>query len=810
MPVATATNINDVEDYIRCIGKGILRNGAGTILQRFPAHAVDALRASSASGSFPTVGGQIGVQIADLREKLVSVSSIAGSVAFEMNSLADDMDRLKTRLAQSDLQADVAKRQDEIQKSNSESACMAALASAASSFLSAVGSLNVGGALSGAGDVGLAVAQCNTLSSIQSENDAIAGDQETLAKLDGELGLDDFRTQVRSHAQTLAGLNVQLSGAVEDVDAALAEIDRLRQKARRVVSRALFMASNEAAGQEQISAAMRQRRDAAKLRYERARKNAVHLTFVAKRAIEQRLGLHLSELRDPLPLVDAPASWEATLCSSSGLDYTALNNQAAANGTTNLIDGSNADTFVGEYVTKLENVVESYRMKNGFHEGIDTAVISLRDDIQNVRADCPVETGNLLTWSGDFAPRSQAGNSPGWYLDDCTLDSQGRLKDNCIAASAMDEAPFTPTFPELGGARGFTLRFGTQGGGGGDCGAGSTTCGFRSRAAVGDSQTTALAQTVQLGAGTYLLSWYEKATSSGSIAIRHADGTQDPIATAQGPSQPGAGWNRFFITIPLGAADTITIRVLQRPDSLETRTLAAVMLENISDVPSTKAASPRQYVSTTDSTTKMLPACEDTNGDAFRANWTRGCERLCASGFSTDCGSTNGTTQCYWETPFSVSQWAIERGQMLSASGFARGNFNYRIESVGVNFVGSGTRNCAGSDNPSTCYSAAFFPYSLRHEGPYVVRNFAGGDFTVNLFTANIEHARGLAAERYLTNPLSDSDESLIQQYIRTEFQGRPIDGNFTLRVWDEPGVQFDAIQDVQIVLKYRYWTRFN
>ena len=30
------------------------------------------------------------------------------------------------------------------------------------------------------------------------------------------------------------------------------------------------------------------------------------------------------------------------------------------------------------------------------------------------------------------------------------------------------------------------------------------------------------------------------------------------------------------------------------------------------------------------------------------------------------------------------------------------------------------------------------------------------------------------------------------------------------MRVWEEPGVNFDGIEDVQIVLDYRYWTRFE
>jgi hypothetical protein len=36
------------------------------------------------------------------------------------------------------------------------------------------------------------------------------------------------------------------------------------------------------------------------------------------------------------------------------------------------------------------------------------------------------------------------------------------------------------------------------------------------------------------------------------------------------------------------------------------------------------------------------------------------------------------------------------------------------------------------------------------------------------------------------------------------------MDGTFLIRVWEEPGVDFNAIEDVQVVLKYRYWTRFD
>jgi hypothetical protein len=152
----------------------------------------------------------------------------------------------------------------------------------------------------------------------------------------------------------------------------------------------------------------------------------------------------------------------------------------------------------------------------------------------------------------------------------------------------------------------------------------------------------------------------------------------------------------------------------------------------------------------------------------------------------------------------------VEAGNLVRSAGFARGNFNYRIEEIGVNFVGTDVRSCSGSSTPSGCYSAAFVPYSMQHLGPYQVRTYEGDDFQVHLFPGRIEQARGLGAERYLSNPLSSADHDLIRQYLRHEFNGRPLDGTFVLRVWDDEGVNFGAIADVQIVLKYRYWTRFK
>ena len=241
--------------------------------------------------------------------------------------------------------------------------------------------------------------------------------------------------------------------------------------------------------------------------------------------------------------------------------------------------------------------------------------------------------------------------------------------------------------------------------------------------------------------------------------------------------------------------------------------IAGIMLEAIGDDTLRGNDQPKAYVETGATATRSLPVCEDSDGRVFReTSWSeRVCVSICPDGVSGDCASSaSGVEHCYRETSFSFNQRDIEAGKMLNASGFARGNFNYRIGTIGVNIVGTGVRNCADSATPTACYGAGYATYSLAHIGPYYVRNALGQDYEAQLFTGNIEHARALATERYITNPVSSSDSALLASYLRSEFRGRPLDGHFVLRMWEEEGVDFSQIEDVQIVLNYRYWTAFN
>ncbi|MDH5676577.1 MAG: hypothetical protein OEZ06_30950 [Myxococcales bacterium] len=542
------------------------------------------------------------------------------------------------------------------------------------------------------------------------------------------------------------------------------------------------------------------------------------MAFLARRAVEQRLGEDLSLLSDDLPLVDSPSTWVDSVCATSGANLA----------DTQIFEQHFADSFIGDYVTKLENIVESYRLINNFHEGSDSAIVSLRDDIHNVREECATPVDNLLRDSGYLDRQS-------WSVIGCeglAPPDGGPVGEDsgatCVsvvpilaapaapdAGSAPESGPFGDTAPAFAKVPGYRVTFGDSMNLG-------TECILPGCLLTPDA---GISQSLQLEAKRYRLSWYARDLALPLLASSMVHVTEResgaPLATSEtatvGTEEPG-DWNRWFLYFDVPYPQTVDVSIRPVGTVSQQIDVAALMLEDVHDgrlfnlgVAAAELPLPKPYVNADENGEAMFPVCEDTDGSTFREQvWTRRCVKLCPDGLRSDCGSVTAQTHCFREAVLGISQRDIEDGRIFALSGFARGNFNYRVESVGVNFVGTGTRDCENSTTPSTCYASGFIPYTIEHLGPYYVRNYGGSDFKAELFTGRIEHARGLAAERYLSNPLSSSDRDLIGPYLRQELRGRPLDGTFVLRVWEEEGVRFDGIEDVQLVLNYRYWTRFD
>ena len=126
-----------------------------------------------------------------------------------------------------------------------------------------------------------------------------------------------------------------------------------------------------------------------------------------------------------------------------------------------------------------------------------------------------------------------------------------------------------------------------------------------------------------------------------------------------------------------------------------------------------------------------------------------------------------------------------------------------------MNLVGTGVYDCAANPTQS-CYANAVLDYSLDHDA--FQAGVVGWDNEVQVFnfgSAAINHAKALAAERYITVPIGSADLALLSQpgVEKPEYRGRPLDGSYRFRIWDSPYLVWNQLEDVQFVLKYRYWS---
>jgi len=788
-PIKSVDDLGNASRYIQHMADQIRATVGGLSFANMPQTVTDALRSESAAGSYPQFGGDMAIQISTARSALLRIHENGPLIANEVAQIGAEIDGLRAVLEKSTIRQKLDHLQFLSTFDDRMAQCGEAIAHAAETSFSitkeatSLGGAGAAAALGAFITCANSVAQINIASQIQ----ALQGQD---AQLDSDIALADFDGKFAAHATQLQTLGLRLTESEDDLDSALANIESNRAKAKTALTNAISASSFQAQGQALLTTTLGNLTDGKQIRYQTAFANAQNLAFLAKRAVEQRLGLRLAEITEKYPLVDAPSTWEATVCEYTGIDYSKLTLPNAP--------VSYANGFIGDYVKKLSNFIESYTLQNNFHEGTDTAVISLRDDIMGVRKPCPTTGPNLLYNAGQL----NQGLQPGWGREGCpatVVDGVPQPLSECLDITPLTKPDGSQDFP----------LFGDNGQ--------AKTVGYDLKFGVNSSSTSAAIQSVVVKEGLYRLTWYTK--ESGTSGGAAAGLVRDLAPNCNVPTQPICqvesgvesttatnGWFRRYVLFRVASPQTIRVGFGKVAGTV---TVSAPMLEHLADIDTDQAL--KAFANTTDTLTVQNPGCEDSDGTVFRSTrWNRTCMNLCTDGFASHCAAGSSKSYCYWETQFGFSQRDIQLGKIFNFSGFARGNFNYRMDTVGINFVGTGTRDCSGSSSPQTCSGGGYIPYTLSHTGPFFVRNHKGDDVETMLFDGNIEHARGLALERYLTNPVSSSDQGLLNQYLRTEFSGRPLDGNFVLRVWDEGGVDFNSIQDVQLVMNYRYWTKFD
>ena len=204
------------------------------------------------------------------------------------------------------------------------------------------------------------------------------------------------------------------------------------------------------------------------------------------------------------------------------------------------------------------------------------------------------------------------------------------------------------------------------------------------------------------------------------------------------------------------------------------------------------------YIATTASRTYLSSTCEVSSPIELQSAFNYGCDG----------------NQCYYDLaePLLIDTSLLGTKSSKLNGKLAAGNFNYRHIDVAVNLVGTGVHDCSQSQQPS-CYATGFIEYTLTHDAfNAAVINHTGATQSFNFGAAYVNHGKGLAAERYITVPVGSADQGLLSQpgILKTEYMGRPLDGNYRLRIWDTPGLMWNRLEDIQLILKYRYWSRID
>ncbi len=803
-----------VEDYMRCSANAALKLAERQVLLDVPQTAIDTLNGGvQLKGELGAAAGEFAAALAGLRKQQEIISS-------ELFLFSQDVRALRLQLRKQRISIELVNLSEASAIANQVTACLTATA----------GAYSVENGL--AGGLAAAATCANTITQI-----AITLQEADLTEqgieLDGDLSWNEFQTRMRTHATTLQDASRAIEESTMALRAALARIESSRQKGLRELARAMLLGTDASGRHFNVNTVIRRRYNTLLVRYQRAWEDAVRTAWIARRAVEQRLGIELAGMHDDMLLVESPASWVDELCTITGLDYTRIRSE-------NGLDADDyADEYLGDYVRKLDSVVASYEHDFPFHEASDTAVVSLRDDVSLARATCEVSVPNLLAYSArlDVAtdpedldlvvfeapvngevPPVPAGEAPGsvWTPRNCNLvgSSPAQITD-CVRVEALDGSdpanrPITVPEATGGDVLGYRVTF-----------APGTGASFNPWSSATPS---VVAQTVRLERGYHRLSWYGKPGVANAphpmnlVSLRPANDVKAMLPHSAVASAATSGWSRYhrLYYVEQPGAYLVALTPSTSHTGAHSVDLAAITLENLDDrilgLPDVASLLPDQFVPVQFISTRRAgigqdAVCEDTDGSVFRTLWSRGCEQLCPTGYGT-CG--NAPTHCYWELPMDLTLDGLESGQLMAQAGFAYGNFNYRVDRLAVNFVGTGVRDCSDSTLPSTCNASANVPYSIEHVGPYAVRNHEGEIYQAPLFIGHIEHGRGLAAERYITNPISSADRSLLEPYEHGELSGRPLTGHYVLRVWDTDGVSFPHIEDVQIILGYRYWTRFE
>lgn len=817
LPVPTTppaiNQVEDIQKLERWVGS--LEKTAGSAvsrlyLQQVPARVVaDFTSGSVGTGSLKGEHGQL----------ILEMESSVRSVADGWYQVGGRLSKIRAALEGARLQIDLNKIQSQIESKQlaiSRWQVHSKIAHAIANSISGFGIESAFNPLGGAAQTGAAAWDLKTA---QLELSALNEIQALQTQAKGNQ-LFQILTSLEDTTSTLYGETYSSLAALQKSTASAAQVsEQLRfgevsaQYQAAKGGGADFARIGGETVEFPVNIVLNRQYDVTRRRYEAALKEARYLAYVARLAIEQRLGMRLESFKKNLGPLDAPSEWADDVCSLTGVDYEKLRDITVPDGGFAESDSGNAssgpldefvDMYIGDYVDKLEKFVEFYNMEYPSHDGDDLAVVSLRDDLLGAGGLCTKSSPNLLLYSSELTGAHMVSEATtvtrGWVKRACTS-----LDAHCLYLGEPASLTPPPSPPEAGPGSGYTWLY--------DVPIAQVTDPV-DLAEIASQQSPArmVYQEVKLEAGTYALSWWDQGRT-----LAGAPGTAPDYPVTIYDEQWNVIATKVYTPNSATAADASVAEQWGTRRELPPFSLPSPSIVRVAFAAAVAGAGAGSV---------LIANVQLEKAAVAGPYWANGSSPLmldtkCASGsvaslqqaFQYLCKKPG---DCFYElkAPFSIDTEAIDLGDSKLIGKIAASNFNYRHITLALNLVGTGVVDCT-LEPTASCFGSAFVEYTLdhsafdvevlSHERPDDAQHF-------NFGLGSINRGKALAAERFITLPTSSADQALLSQpaFEKKEYGGRPLDGSYRLRIHDKPSLRWNKIEDVQLVLQYRYWSRIQ
>lgn len=535
-----------------------------------------------------------------------------------------------------------------------------------------------------------------------------------------------FSQEATHTFDTLDQAVIGIRTASNQILASLNLVENNRQKAAwqlAKVSGADFAEIDGVAVAQNVNTVLNRQYNVLRIRYDKALESAKRAAYLARLSIEQRIGVRLNDLRQPIGPIDSPANWVDDLCSVQGIDYEKLRladpDSPTFDDDTSATIQSFANQYVGDYVTKLQEFMEFYNIEFPFRQADDQAVLSLREDLLRPDAQCSVQSPNELYQSDRLFTAGQTGEGfesrQGWQATGCVDDGCLYVKDGSTLRDANGEPLLPPN-----GVGGISWLKVTDTPPFADPDEGPLGVATGNPLPDSPAPFGTVYQTVPLRAGRfYVLSWWDMARAmdggplSGPpqayfVGIYDKDWRLVALSSPSA-SDGGADGNSWSARRELSvtAFDDGDYHIAFSPSELGERP-ASLAIGNVQlEEPDKNLVSASTYFRTEASRTIVNTECKQVTSEQLRKSFTRRC----------DGGRADGKAEtCYYELDRDI---VLDTEQLDAGFGglvgrVGRDNYNTRHVDLALNLVGTGVLDCSGTGS-AACYGAGFVEYDLQH-----------------------------------------------------------------------------------------------